>query len=186
MKSLVSIIFFSLISISSSYAQVGLNFGMGFPFLTQYGVDYQLNDRFSFEASNNKLGFDISDASLSMTRQELGVRWHIFQGSFFLGLAYGNMNFSATGTESGQTVTFDVDAQTLTTRLGWMWGISDGGLYFGMDLGVQSPLSTSTSITNSSGVPTSNQAYQDAEEAADTIAKATLPVFSFFKIGYIF
>jgi hypothetical protein len=186
LKSFITILFFSFLVTTNAYSQVGPNFGMGFPFLTQFGVDYQLNDRFTFELSNHELGFDITDASLSMTRQELGVRWHIFQGSFFFGLAYGNMNFSATGTDSGQTVTFDIDAQTLTTKFGWLWGIKDGGLYVGMDFGIQSPMSTSTSITNSSGLPTSNQAYQDAEEAADTIAKASLPVVSFLKLGYLF
>jgi len=187
MNYVLRMLVFVTLSFSAHYANAGLgiNLGIGLPFVQQYGLDYKMSDKFSAEVLVNGLDLSLGEAGVEMSKTEIGLKYHPFGGAFFLGLAYGNFNTTATATQSGNQVEAKVEGSALTTKLGWMWGVANDGFYFGMDIGYQSPMGTSTDI-DAGGVPTSSEEYQDAKEAAEKYGESGTVNLTFFRIGYLF
>nr|HPI41486.1 hypothetical protein [Pseudobdellovibrionaceae bacterium] len=69
--------------------QFGFNVGIGAPFLSQYGLNYKMGDKFSFSAALNQLDFTLGTASLKLTMPEVLLHYHPFGGSFFLAVGAG-------------------------------------------------------------------------------------------------
>lgn len=164
----------------------GFNFGIGLPFLSQAGLNYVMSDKLSFGLSYNQLKLDSGLASVSLTLPEASINWHPFSGSFFLGLGYGSQSFLAKATETttGESVEIKVDSTAAIGKLGWMWGASDGGLWFGIDMSVISPSGAKTTITTI--VPETDKAYIDAKEQSTKFGNSSYSNLTFFRLGYLF
>lgn len=187
MNYVLRFVVFAVLSLSTQYAVAGLgiNYGIGLPFVKQYGLDYKMSDKFSAEVLVNGLDLSLGEAGVVMNKTEIGIKYHPFSGAFFLGLAYGNFDTTATATSSGQNIEAKVEGSALTAKLGWMWGIANDGFYFGMDVGYQSPMGVETTTTADASV-TGTTEYQDAVDAADKYGETGSVNFTFFRLGYLF
>lgn len=191
MKNLVlSVCFVGCLVSSKSQAAsgsgFGINVGLGVPFVTQAGVNYTFSDQWSMSFGYNLLSIDVGTAKAELSMPELLVHWHPFSGSFFAaaGLGSETMSTSATDATTGQKAEIKVVATATVLKLGWMWGASDGGFWYGIDMSMISPSSPKTTIT--SALPTTNEAYIDAEDAADKFGSTAFTNLTFFRLGYLF
>ncbi|MEZ4870698.1 MAG: hypothetical protein R2827_00340 [Bdellovibrionales bacterium] len=175
-----------LLASHSAFAGVGFNVGGGLPYTSQFGVNWFISDQFSAEVSFNQLSLSSGTASLSMTKPEIGIKWHMFKGSFFLGLALGQFTLESVGTDpvSSLEAKAEITATAMTVTMGWLWSISDGGFFWGLDFGYQSPSGVDTTITGP--LSPGDTAYDDAEELANDMGDTALPLFTFLRLGYMF
>lgn len=168
-------------------AGLGLNYGFGLPYVTQLGVNYTMGSSLTLHAGQNSLSFSSGLASVELSMPEVSALWHVFDGSFFLGAGVGSQSFKATATElfTAQTASVDVTSTVILFKGGWMWGKSDGGLWFGIDFTMVSPTSTDYEII-APGVSTTDQVYKDAEKQAKTFASTSYTNLTVARIGYLF
>lgn len=184
---LIVISFMSSFAFAAGGSHLGINAGFGLPFTSQYGLTYvTASNKVSLDLTYN--AFKITDgmASLSLIKPELMVKWHPFMGSFFLGAGLGQQTLTATGkdTLTGLTAEIEVTSMTVTPTLGWMWGMSDGGFYIGMDFGYEIQSGATTKIT--SILPDTNQAYIDAKTQGDKFGNTSFVVMTLLRLGYLF
>lgn len=187
-----SLVVAAVMAISGSVAQAasgsafGFNVAMGTPFLQQAGLNYQFSDKFGMSLGYNILDLTIGTAGLKLTMPELMFGYHPFGGSYFLAAGVGQEALKiSSSTTSGQTVAIDVTAMTTIVKTGWMWGISNGGFWFGMDVAYIMPSSPSTTIT-APGVPTTDTAYTDAQDSAKKFGETAYMNITFARLGWLF
>jgi len=183
-------ILFSLILTSTAFAKggkgFGINGGVGVPFLQQAGINYFMSDSLSLSFTYNSLDLTIDDASVKLSMPEVLLQWHPFSASFYIGLGVGQESLKAVATDSltSQTSEAEITAMTAIAKLGWMWGIADGGFWFGIDAAFITPSGADIEITST--LPTTDQAYIDAEDAAEQFGKTAFSNITFFRLGYLF
>lgn len=174
----------------------GFNVGTGLPYLSQAGLNYaHSSGMFSAEIGYGAFNLSVDDVGVSLTKTELSLRWHPFAGAFYLGAGIGQQTLSskATDTISGQSIEakLDVTSSVLTPQMGWQWGVADRGFWVGLDFGMQSPSGAkSTLTTNADSTIQATAEYQkmktDTEDQGQKFGEASLPVFSFLRLGYLF
>ncbi len=171
---------------AGSAGSFGVNLGLGLPFVTQAGVNYIFSDQLSMSFGYNLLSLDVSGAKAELSMPELLVHWHPFAGSFFAAAGFGSetLSTSATDTATGQKVEVKVTSTATVLKLGWMWGADDAGFWYGIDMSMVSPSSPKTTIT--SPLPSTNEAYIDAKDAADKFGSTAFTNLTFFRLGYLF
>lgn len=185
---------------SSSPHYFGFHAAVGLPHPITYGLDYvHSSGYFSAGASVGSYSMKSDDVEISLANTDLALRYHPFAGAFYLGVMIGNQTITAkkaeTITNGGFTQTVNaevkVEANTMTPHLGWMWGVSDGGLFVSFDLGMQNPSGVKTTLTTDVD-PTiaSTQEYKDLEadvqKKGNDIGNTSLPYIGLLKIGYLF
>ncbi len=165
----------------------GLSVGSGIPYLGQGGVHFRLSEKITFYGGYNILSLSTGSAKAELTMPEVLVQYHPFSGSFFVGGGLGQEALVATAqdADSGQEVRAEVNATTAIAKLGWMWGASNGGFWFGIDVSYVIPMSPETTIT-APGVPQNDPDYQDVEDAANRFGETSYFNFTFARLGYIF
>lgn len=177
----------------------GANFGMGIPYLSQVGLNYiHPSKYFSSELSYNRFNMSVEDGStltVDLTKIEFALRWHPFAGSFYVGVGVGNQTLVVKATEFILANTVESKAEVksnlITPQFGWLWGMSDGGLFGGIDFSLHSPSSPKTTFTtNADSTEQATQAYQDLErdvnEEGDKFGETSYISFTFLRIGYLF
>ena len=85
MNYVLRMLVFVTLSFSAHYAKAGLgiNLGIGLPFVQQYGLDYKMSDKFSAEVLVNGLDLSLGEAGVEMSKTEIGLKYHPFGGAFF-------------------------------------------------------------------------------------------------------
>lgn len=174
----------------------GLHGALGLPHPLTYGLNYvHPSQIFSAELSMGAYSMTVDGVAVKMDNTEVGLRWHPFTGSFYVGALLGQRKIVGEKTEviSGQsiTATIDVKSSYAAPHVGWMWGMDDGGFFVSMDLGVVSPSgATSTVASNADAIIQATQEYQDlkkdVEDQGKKIGETTLPLWTLLKIGYLF
>jgi hypothetical protein len=110
------------------------------------------------------------------------------RGPFFVGLRAGRQHFTAggsltisgVGSYSGSySGSESADTTFLNPQLGFLWSL--GPLAFGIDAGVQIPLSTSTSVSMPGGVPMP-QAVLDVSRI---VGSDVLPTIDLLRLGIV-
>lgn len=164
----------------------GINIGLGAPFISQAGINFGLSDKFGLDVDYGLLDLSVGSANVKLSMPSLLLRWHPFSGSFFLGVGVGQETLSAKATDvyTGESAEIKVTAMATVGKLGWMWGASDGGLWFGIDASFVSPSSPKSEITTS--LPETDQAYIDAKEQADKFGSTAFTNITFARIGYLY
>ncbi len=150
---------------------------------------------FSFELETGSLALKVSGVDVDFKNTALGFHWHPFAGSFYLGALVGNRVLSGKKMEVISSVpitaTVEVKSNYVTPVLGWLWGLSEGGFFFGTELGYQSPSGVTTSLT--SNADTTIQATneyktleKDVRDAGNKLGEIGLPHFVLIKLGWLF
>lgn len=207
---------------ASSYSEphrFGLHVDLNVPHILNYGLDYVHPSEW-FSGAINFGGYSMSGLlkstdipnglNVKIANQELMLRMHPMQGSFYLGLGYGNHILNV---ETKQRITVttpvpgsadveisdEIKANYLLPHIGWAWRLPLG-LTFGLDIGYLSPLNPSvdlqskiTNISNpaitSSDVEATNEyknARKDLISKSEQAGKTGLPYFTVFRIGWLF
>lgn len=183
-----ALVFFSFpLLAASSNKGIGLQAGLGLPFLSQIGIHYKASDKFGLALGYNLLEFKFTSGSTKLSMPEVLLHFHPFSGSFFIAAGVGqeDLKVSASDLTSGAAVAIEVAAMTTVIKTGWMWGIADGGFWFGMDASYVMPSGGKSTIT-APGVPTTDQTYVDAVEAADKFGKTSYTNVTFARFGMLF
>ncbi|MFW7380208.1 MAG: hypothetical protein ACOH5I_15450 [Oligoflexus sp.] len=189
--------------------RIGPYVSLNVPHPLTYGIDGIYEDIFSFGFSTSSFNTESNTVKLELDHWDIRARWHVFQGSFFLGAAYGQQTLKGSSRDNvatnvnGSTVsvptTVEIEVKTnyLTPHIGWLW-IWDSGFHMGFELGVQLPSGNKTSFdTNFENVSAAEQSatknsqeYKDLEkdvkDAGDLIGKATLPHLTMLRFGWFF
>ncbi len=134
-----------------------------------------------------------SNVSVKLNGWNVAAKIYPWKSAFFVGLAMGSQTFtgSQTGTVLFQptTVTTVVSSTYVAPQIGWRW-VWSSGFYFGMELGVQIPLSTSAATTSDkpslAGQPEYLLIQSQINDKANTYAKNPFPHFGLVQIGYYF
>lgn len=178
---------FGSAAMAASSGGFGANFALGAPFVSQFGLNYQFSDKFGMSAGSDSLKIDAGVASLNLSLIEVMANYHPFGGAFFIGLGVGQESLKTTATDSttATTASIEVTATTAIAKLGWMWGLSDGGFWFGLDVAYISPSGSKETIT-APGVPTTSTAYTDAVDAAEKFGSTAYTNITFARLGWIF
>lgn len=185
MNHIKAFIFMSLFGSATAMGGVGLNVGVGVPFLSQAGINYQFNPTFGMSANYGLFEMTSGISKVKLAMPELLVNYHPFEGSFFLGAGLGQETMEAVATSNGQTASITVDAMTTVVKTGWMWGIGNGGFWFGMDISYIAPTGAKETIV-APGVATTDQVYLDAHDAAEKFGKLSYTNITFARIGWLF
>jgi hypothetical protein len=168
-------------------------------------VDYvpPMNN-FSFSLDFGGFSHSQTDVKLGLSHVDAVARYHLFGGSFFLGLRVGQQKIKAEATETkvyngfnlSPKATLDVKTNYMTPHIGWQ--ANSGGFFISTDFGAQVPSGSSTDLTvdyggaNAATIAVIDadadfiKAKQDAIDAGDKIGKTTLPFWTMIRIGYYF
>ncbi len=111
------------------------------------------------------------------------VRVFPFRGAFYVGLRAGRQHVEATTTVSlmsfgSATEVLDLDTWFLNPSVGFLW-TSREGFTFGLELGVQIPISPSTSSTLPLAL------YPAAAPTIHTLGSSALPTIDLLRIGLL-
>ncbi len=134
------------------------------------------------------------DAKVKSRSWDIRLRVHPFRGAFFLGVAMGNQTLTGTRADSilgiPQTTSIDVSESTLTPHLGWRW-FYKSGFVWGLDLGVQIPQTTKTTLTSTASALQQAAAQyaglqNDLNKVSEDIGKQKLPMITMVHLGWMF
>lgn len=206
-------------SSNSDPHRFGLHADINVPHILNYGLDY-VHPSDWFSGAINFGGYSLAGLAKStdipngldikIANQELMLRMHPLQGSFYLGLGYGNhtvtvetkQKITVTSPIAGSAdveISDEIKANYLLPHIGWAWRLPLG-LTFGLDIGYLSPIdprvelkSKVTNISNpaitSSDVESTDEyknARRDLISKSEQAGKAGLPYFTVFRIGWLF
>jgi hypothetical protein len=189
--------------------RIGPSVALGFPHPVTGGLDIVYADLFSVSATAGRLGVKVEDTEFEIRNWDATFRFFPFQGSFFIGAAYGyqgivgKLKTDIETTSSGvtlkvpTTLRLEVESNYLTPQLGWFarW---DSGLTLGFDFGSQQPSGAKSELQSAfENVSAANEQAvrdsedykknkKDVEDAADAFGKKGIPYVSFFRIGWLF
>jgi hypothetical protein len=174
--------------IPTAYSAAGLHVGLGFPYVTQYGLNLTMGQKWTLNAQYNLLDLSGGDTEIKLSMPEIGIQWHPFSGVFFLGLGVGqqSLDVSATDTDTGESASASVTSATTIAKVGWIWGRANEGFWFGMDIAFISPSSSDVEIETSDSLLTTSQEYKDVEEAGEAFGSTSYANFTFARFGYLF
>lgn len=175
---------------------VGFSVATGLPYLSQANLIYMTSSNsMSFDLAYNNLSVSVGSVTVSATTPEFVAKWHPFQGSFYLGVGYGNQTLKSKSTEtiSGQSAEASVEVKStaLTPHLGWMWGAANGGFFMGMDFGMQNNSGAQTTVTTNASpsvqsTPEYQQMVDDAKKQGKTYGETGFVTMTFLRIGWLF
>ncbi|MFL5306117.1 MAG: hypothetical protein ACJ8F1_12940, partial [Polyangia bacterium] len=152
-----------------------------------------------------ELSVPAADAKMDLKAVQGVFRWYPFGGAFFLGGGIGYENFQASFGETVDNghlnVKADMSGAFFIPQVGWMF-ISDSGLSFGINLGLQIPIPKEPVVTATyNGQPVPAQATssvpQDAVDQAQTnvdnvrslaklLVRYPFPEIDFLRLGLFF
>ncbi len=178
----------------------GAHAAIGFPHIGSLGFNYvHPSHYFSAELSVGGFNATVSDTKVDLKSSDIGLRWHPWAGSFYLGVLLGRqvlkVDKKQTLTVSGQSqdvnAHVEVKSNYVTPHVGWMWGGQDQGFFTSVELGYQSPSKVTTDFTTDAQPQyTATSDYQnlqkDVRDQGDKFGNTGLPHFVLFKIGWLF
>lgn len=179
---------FVLVVVGSTVARAGefgVSAGVGLPYLSQVGLNYQMSDKLGFSAGYNLFDISSGTASVKLSMPEVLVQFHPFAGSYFIGAGVGMENLSVSSTSTVGTASADVEAITTIIKTGWMWGIANRGFWLGIDYAFIMPSNPKTTVT-APGVPTTSQEYQDVVDAGKKFGETSYGNLTFLRVGWLF
>jgi hypothetical protein len=187
LKNLILTFLSVFILMPTAKAAVGVNAGLGFPYVSQVGLDLTLGSNLSLTANHNALDIDVDEAEVGLQMQEIGVRWHPFSGAFFIGAGIGRQALKVKAVEetTGAEASVDVTSTTSIAKLGWMWGRDDGGLWFGIDIALIIPSGGEVDV-EADGLTEADQEFQDVQDAGEQFAETSYTNITFARLGYLF
>lgn len=174
----------------------GASAALGIPHPINFNFNFVHSSRlFSAEIGGGSYKFKVSGADLEIKNTQIGLHWHPWAGSFFVGALYGTRSLTGEKTDvvSGfnATVKAEITSNYLTPMVGWLWGADDGGFFGSIELGYLMPSAVKTTIsTNAPAAVQTTTSYQDLETDVKNTGKKAgemgLPHITLVKLGWLF
>lgn len=189
--------------------RIGPSVAAGIPHPVTGGLDIVYADQASLSVTGGRFGVNLSDTDIEIRNWEAAARWFPFQGSFFVGAAYGNqgivgkrkvdLNVTSNGValKVPTTLRLEIESNYLTPQIGW-YARWDCGFTLGFDFGYQMPSGAKSKLqTSFENVSTASEASvrnsdeykknkKDVEDAAETIGKMGIPYITLLRLGWLF
>ncbi len=190
--------------------RIGPTASIGFPFLLNYSLDATWDKKLGVSFAGGKFSRDLDkNSEIEIFNWDARVRWFPFQGSFFLGAAYGNqgivartkqdLKFKAGETDLvvPTTIRLELNTNYLTPHLGW-FATWNTGFTLGTEFGYQMPMSSKAktqtgfddvSAEGEAQVKESEEykkAVKDLEEGAEAFGKNAVPYLNLIRLGWLF
>lgn len=159
----------------------------GLPYASQLGVDFDFGDYFGIEISINSGTLLRTCADVAVTMREGLLIYRPFGGAFFVGAGAGayRMTISNEYTVTKSIFTIDALGQMAMIKLGWIWGRSNGGFWYGVDFIRNFPLNSKSTI-HADGVDSNSQDYKDSTNSLDQFTRGSWGNLTFFRLGWMF
>lgn len=174
---------------SARDVSIGPKVSLGFhPAPAQFGIEGKLKGLFGAGVDYGYFP-DMTIDSISVGYRSISGTFRIFptQGALFFGAAIGSQTFRASKTEDLGLISAraEVEVRTLflAPHIGWRW-TWQSGLFWGLELGWQIALNSTTSVAAPSGTPVS--LINDVTEKGDQLGKASLPRIGLLQLGWMF
>lgn len=171
---------------------------VAFPVPFKIGLETKYRDQFG-------LSFDygffptltFSSVSVGWNSWNVTAKWYPFQRAMYIGVGIGQQSFEGSKTDTVTvgpvtqplTVTVTVNTTFINPHLGWRF-ITNSGFFYGMELGVQVPISNSATVTSSDSTLNSTPEFQalqtDIDGQAKTFGRTPLPLLTVAQIGWMF
>jgi len=189
--------------------RVGPTASVGVPFLLNYGLDTTWDRRFGAGFAMGRFKRDLNaDSQIELYNWDVRARWFPWQGSFFLGAAFGNQGIVGKTTtkikqttggvdlEVPATIRLAVQSKYLTPHLGW-FATWDWGFTLGFEVGYQMPMSSKSDLQIAfDNMPAANEealknsddykkAESDVTKAAESFGKKPVPYINLIRIGWL-
>ncbi len=130
-----------------------------------------------------------SSVSVGLKGWNLAGKVYPWKRGFFVGVGIGGQTFtgSKTDTTINDTLTVDMKTTYILPQIGWRW-VTVSGFFWGMELGAQIPMSTTTTATHSdptvAATPQATQLSTDVTDKANTFGNKTIPAVALLQFGY--
>lgn len=189
--------------------RVGPHVAVGIPHPLTAGIDLVYDDIVSLSVAGGRTNTKVEDVEVEIRNWDVALRWFPFQGSFFLGAAYGNQGIVGKASQDVEidyngiplvvptTFRLEVESKYLTPQLGWFarW---DSGFTLGFELGLQMPSGSTSELqtafenlsTQAEQVIRENEDYKktkdDVEDAGRLLGEKAIPYINLIKLGWLF
>lgn len=171
---------------------------IAFPVPFKLGLETKYRDCFGLSFDYGFFpSLTFSSVSVGWNSWNVTAKWYPFNRAMYLGVGIGQQTFEGSKTESVTvgpttqplTVTVAVNTTFINPHLGWRF-ISNSGFFYGMELGVQVPISNSATVTSSDSTLNSTTEFQEASADVDakakTFGRTPLPLLTVAQIGWMF
>jgi len=196
--------------------RIGPSVSVGIPFLLNLSLDAIWAKTWGASLAFGSFSMDVGDVKAKMQNFDVRGRWFPWQGSFFLGAAFGQQTIGASLSDALKnnivgvevtiptTISLEVKTMYLTPHLGW-FATWDVGFSLGFEIGYQIALSASadfdatfgssttasggTTTVNADDIKTTNEyksLQQDAEESAKNLGMVSVPYLNLLRLGWLF
>ncbi|MCX6116687.1 MAG: hypothetical protein NT027_04040 [Proteobacteria bacterium] len=188
---------------------IGLSGAIAFPHILNFGLESLFNRSFGVSANMGSVSRNIDGIDVGMKHYDLRFRYHPGQGSFFVGLGFGqhtligekNRDIVISHNSANVTVPtklkLTAKSNYVTPHVGW-FAVWDAGFSIGLDVGALVPISPSSKAEASfSNLPAgaedtiNNDAdykklLSEVEDSAQTYTKKTIPFLTMMRLGWMF
>lgn len=190
--------------------RVGATAAIGFPLLLNYSLDATWDKTVGVSFGGGRFRTKIDKTEIEIFNWDVRGRWFPWQGSFFLGAAFGNqgivanteqnLKYKAGDTELKVPTTLRLEVETnyLTPHLGWFKTWRPGFTLGLMEIGYHIPLSSKAelqtafddvSASSEEELKNSNEykkAKKDVEDLAKTFGETAVPYINLIRLGWLF
>lgn len=131
----------------------------------------------------------LSSISVGMKSWSFTGKFYPWRGAFYVGVGLGSQTFTGSKTDLTipDTLTLDTKTTFFLPGIGWRWVVKSG-FFFGMELALQVPMSTTTTPTHSNPAatgPAATQLNADVSEKANSLGNSTLPSLALLQFGFL-
>lgn len=179
--------------------RIGPTVAVGLIHPITYGLDFTWDRTFGAAFSMGSYTLPLGFATLGINNWDIRGRWFPWQGSFFLGAAYGNQSLWAeikkdilvSGQKANTKMKMEVETTYLTPHLGW-FATWDSGFTMGFELGYQMALSSKAKdikVTTDEPTVTTTSDFEkqqkDVKKAAEDFGKKSVPYITLLRLGWM-
>jgi hypothetical protein len=190
--------------------RIGPTVSLAFPHLGNASVEVMYKDSFSGGVSFGRLKRELDeDTEIELRNMDVRARWHPFEGSFFLGAAYGNQgivgkvktdletDYQGLEVKVPTTIRLAVDVNYFTPHLGW-FAVWDSGFTMGFEIGYQMALKSESDLQigfenvteEAEDELKESDDYKKQKKDIEAVAKAFgekgIPYVNLLRIGWMF
>lgn len=176
---------------------VGVHGALGLPHPLNYGLTYvHPSQTFSAQISTGSYSQTVDAIDFKLDNTEIGLRWHPWASSFFVGALFGQQKVNAKKTESitlygDVTAVGEVKSNYITPHVGWMWGLHNAGFFFSFEVGYQSPFDVKIDLSSDAPAlaqqtPDYQRLERQVRDDAEKYGKMGLPYVALLKLGWLF
>jgi hypothetical protein len=159
--------------------------GTGLAPTSNAGIALLFTDNYGMDIGYSQGNIAKSCSAFSLKLKHAAITLRPFSGSFYLGAggAMEDLSVSNIYAATNQEFTMTAKATLFSSRVGWLWGIADGGLWWGFDVARYQSLSSSHEV-DAPGVDINSAEYKNAYDNITIFAESEFYTFM-VRVGWM-